>query len=69
MWVLIDAKRCYVYNFNIYCGKRKEMLGVKVPNKAEPQVGLKLVKQMVRGLDNLGHVVVTDNFLTSILFT
>lgn len=41
---------------------------MKAPNKGEAQVELRVVKQMVKGLENLGHVVVTDNYSTSIYF-
>ena len=48
--------------------KEKEMPDVKVPNKGELWVGLKVVDQMVKGLENLDHVVVTGNYFTSKYF-
>lgn len=67
IWALVDAESQFVYNFDIYCDN-KEMQDVKAPSKGEAQVELRVVKQMVKGLENLGHVVVTDNYSTSIYF-
>lgn len=50
MWALVDAKAWYVFNFDINYVKNKSMPSVKVTNKGEPQVGLKVVKQLVKGV-------------------
>jgi hypothetical protein len=68
VWYLADAISKYVYDFAIYCGKTVET--VLQPSRGEPRLAHNVVLNMVDGLDGKGHVVVMDNYLSSVgLFT
>jgi hypothetical protein len=69
VWCLADAVSKYVYNFAIYCGKSMENV-VQPATRGEPRLAHNVVLNMVEGLDGKGHVVVMDNYFSSVgLFT
>jgi hypothetical protein len=57
VWCLANSKSRYVYNLDVYTGKKGEA--------AEKDLGENVVKSLVADLNDLGHVVVTDRFFTS----
>jgi hypothetical protein len=71
VWCLADSSTKFVYNFDIYCGRNQ--VGTNVPEPVqhgEASVAHNVVLKMVEGLDGKGHVVVTDNYFSSVgLFT
>jgi hypothetical protein len=71
VWCLADSSTKFVYNFDIYCGRNQ--VGPDVPRPiqhGEASVAHNVVLKMVEGLDGKGHVVVTDNYFSSVgLFT
>jgi hypothetical protein len=71
VWCLSDSKSKYVYDFDIYCGRNGN--GAEEPGNVAPvegSVATNVVLDLVNGLEGRGHVVVTDNYFTSVgLFT
>jgi hypothetical protein len=69
VWCLSDTK--YVYDFDIYYGRNGN--GAEQPKNVPPtegSVATNVVLNLVNGLEGRGHVVVTDNYFTSVgLFT
>lgn len=56
IWCLVD-KRGYLWNFEIYTGK--------VGEKAEKQLGARVVKQLSQPLQEKNHCLFFDNYFTS----
>lgn len=71
VWCLADSSSKYVYNFEIYCGANH--YGVEeIPHvvRREANVAHNVVMRLLNGQEGKGHVVVTDNYFSSIgLFT
>jgi hypothetical protein len=65
VWCLADAVSKYVYNFAIYCGKSVEAV-LQPSRRGEPRLAHNVVVDMVDGLDGRGHVVVMDNYFSSV---
>jgi hypothetical protein len=65
VWCLADAVSKYVYNFSIYCGKSVENV-LQPASRGEPRLAHNVVLNMVEGLDGKGHVVVMDNYFSSV---
>lgn len=57
IWAAADAQSRYIYNLDVYTGKKGD--------SAEKDLDTRVVLQMVQGLENRGHVIVTDRFFTS----
>jgi len=57
IWCLANNKFRYVYDLQVYTGKKDE--------KREKDLGLKVVVGLVSDLKGLGHVVVIDRFFSS----
>jgi len=57
VWCYATSRSRYVYNLQVYTGRKGE--------KTEKDLGRKVVKAVVSDLKGLGHVVVTDRFFTS----
>ena len=57
MFILCDASTNYIYNFDIYTGKK---------DKPTKDLGGSVVKDLIKGLENKGHVLYIDSFYTSI---
>lgn len=53
IYALLHVETRFIYNFDINCGKNKGKPSVKVPRRGEPQIGPKVVKQMIKGLKKL----------------
>jgi hypothetical protein len=71
VWYLADSKSKFVYNFEIYCGKNangpKRQASARV---GEGNMARNVVLGLMEGLEGKGHVLVTDNYFSSIgLFT
>jgi hypothetical protein len=71
VWYLADATSKFVYNFEVYCGKNEDGPELAEPAQSGAGTGAhNVVVNLVRDLDGRGHVVVCDNFFSSIgLFT
>jgi hypothetical protein len=79
VWCLADSIFKFVYNFIFYCGKNgdNEEMAPEAPNalvplvpRGEPRQAHEVVLKLVDGLEGKNHVVVCDNFFSSIgLFT
>jgi hypothetical protein len=65
VWCIADAISKYVYDFAIYCGKSVEAV-LQPSVRGEPKLAHKVVLNLVDGLDGKGHVVVMDNYFSSI---
>ena len=57
IWCCATSKTRYVYNLIVYEGRKGQ--------KAEKNLGEKVILELVSDLINLGHVVVTDRFFSS----
>jgi hypothetical protein len=66
IWCLADSVTRFVYNFDVYCGASYESIGDPKSKKGEAKQGQRVVESLVGGLDDLGHVVVMDNFFSSV---
>jgi hypothetical protein len=71
VWCLANSKSKYVYNFEIYCGKNAIGLEGQAPaHVGEGNMARNVVLGLMEGLEGKGHVLVTDNYFSSIgLFT
>ena len=56
-FILCDASTNYIYNFDIYTGKK---------DKPTKDLGGSVVKDLIKGLENKGHILYIDSFYTSI---
>jgi hypothetical protein len=64
---LADSTTKYVYNFEIYCGRNDEAIGGGAPMvHGEGGLAKEVVLRLVSGLEGKGHVVVTDNYFSSV---
>jgi hypothetical protein len=69
VWCIVDVVSKYVYDFAVYCGKSTEAV-LQPPGRGEPKLAHNVVLNMVDDLDGKGHVVLMDNYFSSIgLFT
>lgn len=68
VWVLADARSKYVWNFEFYC-RASSKVGEKSKDsgKGVGKQGGDVVKNLVKDLHHKGHLVVVDNFFTSVL--
>ena len=77
VWCLACYTAKYVWNFEVYCGKEtpppQPGHAQDIPNptillvrRGEPQLAHNVVLKMVEGLANMRHLVVMDNFFSSI---
>jgi hypothetical protein len=71
VWCLTDSKSKFVYNFEIYCGKNANGPEGQAPVRiGEGNMVRNVVLGLMEGLEGQGHVLVTDNYFSSIgLFT
>jgi hypothetical protein len=68
LWCLACAASKFIYNFDICCGKTTRSMDGEdeaVPS-TEGNLAKEVVLKMVDGLDKKGHVVIMDNYFTSI---
>jgi hypothetical protein len=69
IWCLADSVTKFVYNFEIYCGRNGvELVEVERAKavRGEPRQAHEVVLRLVEGLENKNHVMVCDNFFTSV---
>ena len=78
VWCLACSYSKYVWAFEIYCGKKniipKPLLDLNVVHNPTPppmahgqgRLAHNVELKMVKGLSNVGHVVIMDNFFSSI---
>jgi hypothetical protein len=71
VWCLVESKSKFVYNFEIYCGKNANgPEGQALARVGEGNMACNVVLGLMEGLEGKGHVLVTDNYFSSIgLFT
>lgn len=66
IWCLAVSVNKYIWNFDVYCGKFFTRVGdVAKSNKVGVGMGHKVVRDFM-GLEGRGHVIVIDNFFTSV---
>jgi hypothetical protein len=59
--------RFHVYNFDIYCGKVENIGRGDVPvERGDGSMARSVVLKLMVGLEGKGHVVVTNNYFSSI---
>jgi hypothetical protein len=67
IWCLADSISKYVYNFEIYCSKIENIGRGDVPvEHGDGSMAQSVVLKLMVGLECKGHVVVTDNYFSSI---
>lgn len=66
VWCLADSSSKFVYYFDIYCGKNHNDVEVATVERGEPKLAHGVVLKLVEGLENKGHVVVTNNYFSSV---
>lgn len=66
VWCLTDSTSRYVWTFDVYCGANKGVPGIKGSKKGEAKQGANVVHALLEGLENRGHIVVMDNFFSSV---
>ena len=70
VWCLADSYSKYVYFFEIYCGRNGEDPEVHACVRGKGTMVRGEVMSLLNGLYGKGHVVVTDNYFSSVgLFT
>jgi hypothetical protein len=71
VWCLVDSTSKFEYNLDIYCGKNANGPEGQAPARVgEGNMARNVVLGLMEGLEGQGHVVVTDNYFSSIgLFT
>ena len=79
VWCLACSTSKYVWIFEVYCGKGNAPIKLGhaqvLPNRiitpmhcGEPRLAHNVVLKMVEGLGNVRHLVVMDNFFSSIAY-
>lgn len=66
IWCLADSSSKFVYNFDVYCGKNHAVVDDEQPHRGESNLAFEVVTKLLDGLHDVGHVVVMDNYFTSI---
>jgi hypothetical protein len=66
IWYLVDSITTFVYNFDVYCGASFQSIGDPKSKKREDKQGQRVVESLVGGLDDFGHIVVINNFFSSV---
>jgi hypothetical protein len=66
VWCVADSKSKFIYDFDVYCGKSQATLESRASTVEEQNLAHRVVTQLTAGLDNKGHVVVMDNYFTSV---
>jgi hypothetical protein len=66
-WCLADSGSKYVYRFEVYCGRSSQTIGDERRHaRGEANLAKKVVMDLVESIHNMGHVIVMDNFFSSI---
>jgi hypothetical protein len=66
VWCTADSKSKFIYDFDIYCGKSQATLESRACTTEEQNLAHPVVTELTAGLGNKGHVVVMDNYFTSV---
>jgi hypothetical protein len=67
VWCVANSTSNFVYNFEIYCGKDPNLLEGQAPARnGEGNMVRNVVMGLMVGLQGKGHVLVCDNYFTSI---
>jgi hypothetical protein len=66
IWCLADAVTKYVYDFSVYCGKILRPEGAPVVPPTAGGLAHNVVMGLMEGLENRGHVVMMDNYFSSV---
>jgi len=66
IWCLANSVSRFVSNFDVYCGASIETIGAPKSKKGEPKMEQRVVEALLVGLEGRKHVVVMDNFFTSV---
>jgi hypothetical protein len=66
IWCLADAISRYVHDFNIYCGASHYSVDGGKDNVVEGGQGAEVVEKLVGKLAHQGHLVLMDNFFSSV---
>jgi hypothetical protein len=67
VWCLADSKSKFVYDFEIYCGKNADGPERQAPTRVgEGNMARNVVLGLMEGLKGNSHVLVTDNYFSSI---
>jgi hypothetical protein len=66
VWCAADSKSKFIFDFDIYCGKSQATLESRASTTEEQNLAHRVVTQLTTGLENKGHVVVMDNYFTSV---
>jgi hypothetical protein len=66
IWCLADAVSKYVYNFSVYCGKIITGNTAEMAPRIHGGLAHNVVMGLMEGLENKGHVVVVDNYFSSV---
>jgi hypothetical protein len=70
VWCLTNSSSKYVYDFDVYCGHDHNLAVDAEPMqpvmRGEPRLAHNVVLKLVRDLEGKGHVIVMDNYFSSI---
>jgi hypothetical protein len=66
-WCLADSASKYVYRFEVYCGRSYRTIDDNRRHaRGEANLAKKVVMDLVESIHDMGHVIVMDNFFSSI---
>ena len=63
---LTDSEARYVWTFEVYCGSKKGVPGIKGSKRDKAMQGVNVIHRLLHGLENKGHIVVMDKFFSSV---
>jgi hypothetical protein len=66
IWCLADSMTKFVYNFEVYCGRNGDDVERATTARGEPRQAHEVVLRLVEGLENRNHVMVCNNFFSSV---
>jgi hypothetical protein len=66
VWCIADSTSRFVWDFDIYCGKNQATLEGRASSREEQSLAHRVVMDLTGGLEHKNHVVVMDNFFTSV---
>ena len=66
VWCAADATSKFINDFDVCCGKNMQTLDGQESSPTVANLGYKVVMELTRGLENKRHVIVMDNFFTSV---
>ena len=66
VWCMVDSKSRFIVDFDVYCGKSPGTLARGASSREEQVLAHRVVLGLTAGLDNKSHVIVMDNYFTSV---